>query len=54
MISPICFHNFFDTLTSVHQYDTRQATEGDIFIVRKHTLQYGNNKKVYFDSDFPS
>ena len=42
MISPICFHNFFDTLTSVHQYDIRQATEGDIFIVRKNTLQYGN------------
>ena len=41
MISPIYFHNFFDTLTSVHQYDTRQAAKGDILIRRKNTLQYG-------------
>ena len=34
-ISPICFQNFFNTLTSVHQYDTRQATKGDIFMLRK-------------------
>ena len=40
MISPICFHKFFDTLTSVHQYDTRQADKGDIFKMRKSTLQY--------------
>ena len=30
LISPIFFHNFFETLPSVHQYDTRQARRGDI------------------------
>ena len=41
MISPSCFPKFFNTLTSVHQYDTRQATKGDIVMMRKNTLQYG-------------
>ena len=40
-ISPICFHNFFETLTSVHQYDTRQASKGDIFMTQENTLLYG-------------
>ena len=31
LISPIFLHNFFDNLTSVHQYNTRQACKGDIF-----------------------
>ena len=41
LISPTFFHNFFETLLSVHQYDTRQARRGDIFMMRKNTLQYG-------------
>ena len=41
MISPVCFQDFFDTLASVHQYDTRQASKGDIFMKRKNTLQHG-------------
>ena len=41
LISPIFFHNFFDNLTSVHQYNTRQACKGDIFMTQKNTLQYG-------------
>ena len=41
LISPVFFHNFFETLSSVHQYDTRQARKGDIFMTRKNTLQYG-------------
>ena len=40
-ISPICFHNFFETLTSVHQYNTRQASKGDIFMTQENTLLYG-------------
>ena len=47
MISPICFHNFFDTLTSVHQYNTRQAAKGDILMRRKNTLQYGLRSSQY-------
>ena len=41
MIFSIYFHNFFDTLTSVHKYDTQKATKGDIFMICKSTLQYG-------------
>ena len=35
------FHNFFETLTDVHHYGTRQASKGDIFMTRKNTLQSG-------------
>ena len=40
-ISPLFFHNFFEPLTAVHQYDTRQASKGDIFMSHKNALQYG-------------
>ena len=40
-ISPSFFHNSFETLTTVHHYDTRQASRGDIFMIRRNTLQYG-------------
>ena len=41
LISPTVFHNFFVTLSHAHQYDTRQARGGDVFMMRKNTLQYG-------------
>ena len=41
MISPLIFHNYFETLTAVHKYDTRRASKGDMFMSRKSTLQYG-------------
>ena len=41
LISLVFFHNFFETLSSVHQYDTRQGCKGYIFMTRKNTLQYG-------------
>ena len=41
LISPTFFHNIFETLSSVHQYGTRQACGGDIFMMRGNTLQYG-------------
>ena len=40
-LSPPHFHNFFTTLSDVHQYDTRQAREGGIFMTQPNTLQYG-------------
>ena len=42
-ISPFFFHNFSETLASVHHHDTRQASKGDIFMTRKNTLQYGRS-----------
>ena len=40
-ISAVCFHNFFETLSSIHQYNTRQASKGDIFMTRENTYLYG-------------
>ena len=39
--SPICFHNIFDSVASVHQYGTRQAGKDNIFLTQKNTNQYG-------------
>ena len=39
--SPTCFHNFFLFSSSVHQYCTRQASQGDLFLSRMNSLQYG-------------
>ena len=39
--SPTCFHNFFLFNSSVHQYSTRQASQGDLYLFRKNSVQYG-------------
>ena len=39
--SPSYFHDYFTLLSSIHQYDTRQACMGGIFLNRRNTLQYG-------------
>ena len=58
LISPTFFHKFFETLTSVHQYDTRQARKENIFVTRKNTFQYGlrsiSYAGAYSWNDFPS
>ena len=46
--SPSCFHKFFESVTNVHQYGTRQATKNDIFLTRKNTLQYGIRSVRFF------
>ena len=38
--SPRCFHDFFLFSSSVHQYSTRQASQGDLYMSRKNSLQY--------------
>ncbi len=40
-ISPVCFHTYFQSIKSVHQHNTRQASKNDIFLTQKNTLQYG-------------
>ena len=47
-ISPSCFHSFFELVESVHPYLTRQATNNDIFLNQKNTLQYGLRSVRYF------
>ena len=39
--SPSCFHNFFLLSSSVHQYSTRQASQGDLSLFRKNSVHYG-------------
>ena len=41
LISPTFFHHFFETLSSPHQYGTRHARKGDMFVVHKNTLECG-------------
>ena len=41
MITPVCFHNFFSSNSSMHHYETRQLARGDFYLVRKNTVQYG-------------
>ena len=37
--SPSCFHDFFLFSSSAHQYATRQASQGDLYIFRKSCVQ---------------
>ena len=46
-ISPFIFRNFFETLTAVHQYVTRIASKGDIFMPSQHLLQYGLRSVIH-------
>ena len=39
------FSQFFQA--SVHQYDTKQASKGDIFMTQENTLQYGLRSARY-------
>ena len=39
--SPSCFHDFFLLNSSVHQYSTRKASQGDLYLSRMNSLQYG-------------
>ena len=47
---PFLFHDFFEALIPAHQYDTRQASKGDIFMTHKDTLQYGLRSVKYADA----
>ena len=47
-LSPIYFHNFFQSLKSVHQCGTRQAGKDDIFLTRKNTGQYDLRSVGYY------
>ena len=40
-LAPAVFDNYFNYISNIHDYSTRQAARGDIFVERKNTLQYG-------------
>ena len=45
--SPSCFHNIYLFSSSVHRYSTRQASQGDLYLFRKDSLQYGLKSSRY-------
>ena len=51
-VSPVCFHNFFKSLESVHQYSTGQSEKDDIFIPLKNTTQYGLRSVQYYGAKY--
>ena len=40
-LAPIHFRDYFTQMSELHSYNTRGAARGDLFLVRKNTLQYG-------------
>ena len=40
-IAPIHFRDYLTQISEFHQYNTRSASHGDLFLVRKNTVQYG-------------
>ena len=45
--SPCCFHDFFLFSSSVHQYSTRQASQGDLYLYRMNSLRCGLSSIPY-------
>ena len=40
-IGPSQFHNMFNPVTNIHQYNTRYSSSGNFFFTHVHTSQYG-------------
>ena len=38
---PLSFDNFFETIKEIHTYNTRQASNDNIYLERRNTDQYG-------------
>ena len=52
--SPESFHNFFVFNSSVDQYCTRQASQGDLYLTRQNSLQYGLKSLRYLGAKLPA
>ena len=48
--SPDCFHNFYLFSSSAHQYSTRQASHGDLYMTQQNSLHYGLKSIRYLGS----
>ena len=46
-IAPIHFRDYFTQISEFHQYNTRSASCGDLFLVRKSTVQYGSRSVCF-------
>ena len=54
MMSPAFFlnYNLLESLTAIHQHDTRQAFKGDIFMTQESILQCGLRSVRYAGAKF--
>ena len=46
-ISPSCFANYFNPVSSIHSYNTRQSQIDNLFVKYVHTTQYGIRSLSY-------
>ena len=48
--SPSCFHDFFLLSSSVHHYSTRHASQGNLYLLQRNSLQYGLKSSCYLSA----
>ena len=46
-MTPDCFSDYFKHVSDVHSICTRQAITDDLFLERRHTVQYGIRSVQY-------
>ena len=46
-LSPSCFVNYFNPVSSIHSYNTRQSQNDNLFVKSVHTTQYGIRSPSY-------
>ena len=46
-LSPSCFVNYFNPVSSIHSYNTRQSQIDNLFVKSVHTTQYGIRSLSY-------
>ena len=46
-LSPSCFVNYFNPVSSIHSYNTRQSQNDNLFVRSVHTTQYGIRSLSY-------
>ena len=49
-LAPAVFDNYFNYISNIYDYSTRQAARGDIFVERKNTIHYGIKSVRYAGS----
>ena len=46
-LSPACFANYFNPVSSIHSHNTRQSQVDNLFVKSVHTMQYGIGSLSY-------
>ena len=51
-LSPSCFFNYFNPVSSIHSYNTRQSQNDNLFVKSVHTTQYGIRSLSYTGTNY--